>query len=463
MKSFFVLVFCGTVFSALSQDIYKYAVYFKSKGRNNPFSINQPEKFLSARSLERKHKMKIPITKEDLPINPFYISEIQSKIPESKIVNKSRWFNYIVLETKDSTSISKLNRSKFIKKIIPIYSGKTPKSTQLREYSPSKTGGDLAKINVESLKYSKNEFQNNSLKINELHKLGHLGNGVHVAVFDGGFSNVDKIEAFHHLRKDKRILGVWDFVANEEEVYGDGDHGTMVLACMAGYVENEFIGTAPLASYWLLKTEDGATETLVEEYNWISAAEFSDSAGVDIINSSLGYTSFDKGKGSHSYADMDGKTTVISKGANKAVEKGMIVVNSAGNSGNDTWRYIGAPADAEKVFSIGATTQDNSKAKFSSFGPTSNGKIKPNVCALGYNATVIGSSGKITSSSGTSFSSPIMCGAIASLIGQYRFLKPELIMRTIESTAHNFNSPNYAIGYGIPDFWQAHLILSKKK
>jgi hypothetical protein len=356
-----------------------------------------------------------------------------------------------------------LIRSKFIKKIIPIYLGKPPKSTQSREYSPSKTGGDLAHINVESLKYSKNEFQNNSLKINELHKLGHLGNGVHVAVFDGGFSNVDKIEAFHHLRKDKRILGVWDFVANEEEVYGDGDHGTMVLACMAGYVENEFIGTAPLASYWLLKTEDGATETVVEEYNWISAAEFSDSAGVDIINSSLGYTSFDKGKGSHSYADMDGKTTVISKGANKAVEKGMIVVNSAGNSGNDAWRYIGAPADAEKVFSIGATTQDNSKAKFSSFGPTSNGKIKPNVCALGYNATVIGSSGKITSSSGTSFSSPIMCGAIASLIGQYRFLKPELIMRTIESTAHNFNSPNYAIGYGIPDFWQAHLILSKKK
>ena len=344
-----------------------------------------------------------------------------------------------------------------------IYAGKQPKTTGNRAFSPSNKGDVLNKRNAKTLSYDKSEFQITSLNLQELHKKGHFGKDIHVAILDGGFSNVDKIEAFHHLRSTNRVLGTWDFASNENEVYGDGEHGTMVLGCMAGFVENKFLGTAPLASYWLFRTEDGATETVVEEYNWISAAEFADSAGVDIINSSLGYTTFDKGIGSYSYEDMNGKTAIISRGADKAVEKGIFVVNSAGNSGNDKWKYIGAPADAEKVFSIGAITKTKERARFSSFGPTSDGRIKPNVCALGYNSAVINSAGSVTEASGTSFSGPIICGAIACLMNKHRFTRPEKLMNAVQQSGSNSGKPSNDLGYGIPDFLKASKILTEKK
>jgi hypothetical protein len=457
---FFFLIFLFILsFDLSGQDIYKYAIYFKGKGIGNPYSKRKPQEFLSTRSIDRKQKMNISIKKEDLPINPNYLKEIQRKIPNGLIVNESRWFNYIVVQTEDTNWVKSIKFPRYVKELKLIYSGKKSKSTEGRPYSPSQNGDDISKLNYASIEYDRTEFQNKSLKLDELHKSGFLGKDIHVAVFDGGFSNVDRIEAFHHLRKENRILGTWDFASNEKEVYGDGEHGTMVLGCMAGYIESKFLGTAPLASYWLFRTEDGYSETVVEEYNWISAAEFSDSAGVDIINSSLGYTNFDKGIGSYQYADMNGKTALISRGANKAVEKGILVVNSAGNSGNSKWKYIGAPADAEKVFSIGAITLDSNKANFSSFGPTSDGRVKPNVCALGQNATVINSSGSIVKANGTSFSSPILCGATTCLMQKYRFYTPERIMRAIELASSNSESPNNEIGFGIPNFYKASEIL----
>jgi hypothetical protein len=455
IQKYFLIIISFLSFELSGQEIYKYAIYFKGKGVNNPYSKKKPQEFLSDRCIERKRNMKISITKEDLPINPKYLKEIQTKIPKAKIVNKSRWFNFIVIQTEDTNWARSIKLPRYVKDFKLIYSGKKSKSTEDRAFSPSQSGDDISKLNYSGIQYNRTEFQTKSLKLEELHKSGFLAKDIHVAVFDGGFSNVDKIEAFHHLRKDKRILGTWDFASNEKEVYGDGEHGTMVLGCMAGYIDGEFLGTAPLASYWLFRTEDGYSETVVEEYNWISAAEFSDSAGVDIINSSLGYTNFDKGIGSYKYADMNGNTALISRGANKAVEKGILVVNSAGNSGNSKWKYIGAPADAEKVFSIGAITTDSNKASFSSFGPTSDGRVKPNVCALGQNASVINSSGAITKANGTSFSSPILCGATACLMQKYRFYTPEKIMHAIELTSSNSNSPNNEIGFGIPDFSKA--------
>jgi hypothetical protein len=232
---------------------------------------------------------------------------------------------------------------------------------------------------------------------------------------------------------------------------------------MAGYVENKILGTAPFASYYLLRTEETGSETVSEEYNWVSGAEFADSVGADLINSSLGYTKFDKNNGSYTYADMNGKTALISRGANIAVSKGILVVNSAGNSGNDSWKYIGAPADAEKVFSIGATNKSNERVAFSSVGPTSDGRIKPNVMALGSYSAVINASGSVTNASGTSFSSPIMCGALACLMQKYNYLKPELIMRAVEASSNNATTPTAEMGYGIPDFTKADKLLSEKK
>lgn len=463
LKQFLLISFLSVYLFGNSQEIYKFTITFSSKGENNPYSVDKPKQYLSPRSIKRKKKMDIAITAEDLPVNPNYIAEITKLIPGARLINKSRWFNYIIIQTSDTNWKGSITIPNYVSEIKLVYSGKAPKSTNNRAFSPSKTGDLLTKKSLKTLSYEKSDFQIKSLNVQELHKKGFLGKNIHVAILDGGFSNVDKIEAFHHLRTNNRLLGTWDFASNESEVYGDGEHGTMVLGCMAGFVENKFLGTAPLASYWLFRTEDGATETIIEEYNWISAAEFADSAGVDIINSSLGYTTFDKGIGSYSYKDMNGKTALISRGADKAVEKGIFVVNSAGNSGSDKWKYIGAPADAEKVFSIGAITKTKERARFSSFGPTSDGRIKPNVCALGYNSAVINSAGSITEASGTSFSGPIMCGAIACLMNKHRFAQPEKLMNAIQLSGSNAEKPSNDLGYGIPDFLKASQIVSGKK
>lgn len=463
LKQFLLLSFLSVYLYGNNQEIYKYAITFSSKGENNPYSVDKPKQYLSPRSVKRKNKMDIAVTAEDLPVNPNFIAEITKLIPGARLINKSRWFNYIIIQTSDTNWRGLITFPDYVSEIKLVYSGKAPKSTNNRDFSPSTTGDLLTKKSLKTLSYEKSNFQIKSLNVQELHKKGFFGKNIHVAILDGGFSNVDKIEAFHHLRTNNRLLGTWDFASNEPEVYGDGEHGTMVLSCMAGFVKNKFLGTAPLASYWLFRTEDGATETIIEEYNWISAAEFADSAGVDIINSSLGYTTFDKGIGSYSYKDMNGKTALISRGADKAVEKGIFVVNSAGNSGSNKWKYVGAPADAEKVFSIGAITTTKERARFSSFGPTSDGRIKPNVCALGYNSAVINSAGAVTEASGTSFSGPIMCGAIACLMDKHRFTQPEKLMNAIQLSGSNAEKPSNDLGYGIPDFLKASQIVSGKK
>jgi len=463
-KSVFITLFLFCTISALkSQDVYKYAIFFKKKGINNPYSVNQPEAYLSLRAIERKNRMGIKISKTDLPVNPKYVEEIKKLIPSALVLNKSKWLNFVVIQTTDSSWRKTIKLPSYVREIKLIYTGKPPKSTSNRVFSPSTAGNDCSKIDLKSIQYGSADFQVKSLKLNELHQQNNLGQDVVIAVLDGGFSNVDKIEAFHHLRQANRILGTFDFAGNETEVYGDGEHGTMVLGCMAGYVENKILGTAPFASYYLLRTEETGSETVSEEYNWVSGAEFADSVGADLINSSLGYTKFDKNNGSYTYADMNGKTALISRGANIAVSKGILVVNSAGNSGNDSWKYIGAPADAELVFSIGATNKLDERVAFSSVGPTSDGRIKPNVMALGSYSAVINASGSVTNASGTSFSSPIMCGALACLMQKYKYLKPELIMRAVEASSNNATTPTAEMGYGIPDFTKADKLLSEKK
>jgi hypothetical protein len=461
--AFTVLFLFCTISALQSQEVYKYAIFFKKKGINNPYSVKQPEAYLSLRAIERKNRMGIKISKTDLPVNPKYVREIEKLIPGAQMLNKSNWLNFVVIQTLDSTWRNSIKLPNYVKEIKLIYAGSPPKSTSNRVFSPSTAGNDCSKIDLKAIQYGSADFQVKSLKLNELHQQNKLGQDIVIAVLDGGFSNVDKIEAFHHLRQANRILGTFDFAGNETEVYGDGEHGTMVLGCMAGYVENKILGTAPFASYYLLRTEETGSETVSEEYNWVSGAEFADSVGADLINSSLGYTKFDKNNGSYTYDDMNGKTALISRGANIAVSKGILVVNSAGNSGNDSWKYIGAPADAERVFSIGATNKLDERVAFSSVGPTSDGRIKPNVMALGSYSAVINSAGSVTNASGTSFSSPIMCGALACLMQKHKYLKPESIMRAVEASSNNATTPNAEMGYGIPDFTKADKLLSEKK
>jgi subtilisin family serine protease len=222
------------------------------------------------------------------------------------------------------------------------------------------------------------------------------------------------------------------------------------------------LGTAPMASYWLLRTEDVFSETIVEEYNWVSGAEFADSVGADLINSSLGYTTFDNGIGDYTYADMNGNTSIATRAADIAASKGILVVNSAGNSGNNAWKYIGAPADGDSVLTVGAVKENREKASFSSFGPTADGRIKPNACAMGQGASVVGVGGEVTSANGTSFSSPILCGAVACLWQKHRMTKNNMdIIRAVEKSSNLYNTPNDGMGYGIPNLGVADMLLSE--
>jgi subtilisin family serine protease len=327
---------------------------------------------------------------------------------------------------------------------------------------------ELAKQQI-ALKQNNEEFYGNAnvqiemLNGDKLHNMGFQGQGVTVAVLDAGFYRADQIAFFDSLRNSGRVLGTHDFVQGGTSVFEDNSHGLSVLSTMAGYVPGVFVGTAPKASYWLLRTEDADSENLIEEDNWVRGAEFADSVGAQIINSSLGYTVFDDSSASHTYSELNGNTTRISIGADIAASKGILVINSAGNSGADPWKYVGAPADADSVLSIGAVDAERNYASFSSQGPTSDGRIKPNVSAMGELSWVITSSGMPGKSNGTSFSSPILAGMAACLWQAHPEAKSMEVFKAIEQSGDQYATPDEKKGFGIPDFLIAHSILSQLK
>ncbi|MBF4983230.1 S8 family serine peptidase, partial [Nonlabens mediterrranea] len=284
---------------------------------------------------------------------------------------------------------------------------------------------------------------------------------VTIAVTDSGFPNVDTNAAFHQLRNNNGIAGGYDFVAGDNSFYGDHYHGARVLSIMAAHDTGNFEGSAPDAQYYLFRTEDNATETPVELSYWVAAAERADSLGVDVINVSLGYLGFDNPAESLSYTDLDGQTAFISRGANVAFEKGMFVVVSAGNSGASTSHpYISAPADANGAFTVGSVTATEQLSNFSSIGPTFDNRLKPNVVAQGSSTALINENGALVSGSGTSYSAPLISGAVACLIQAYPNLTPLQLKNAIEQSADNYTTPDNQFGYGIPDFGAVFQTLS---
>ncbi len=314
----------------------------------------------------------------------------------------------------------------------------------------------------ESYDYGQAFNQINMLNGIPLHDLGYDGAGMTIAVLDAGFLNANVLSAFDSLWLNNQIIGYKDFVSPlAPDIFGSHTHGTSVLSTMGANLPAEMVGTAPKADYWLLRSEDDATEYLIEELNWASAAEYADSVGVDVINSSLVYNTFDDPAQDHTYAYMDGNTTPITIAADLAASKGILVVNSAGNSGSSSWHYIGAPADGDSVFSIGAVNSSGVYASFSSTGPTYDGRIKPNVVAQGQGSTIISAySGNVISGNGTSFSSPITAGMVASLWQAHPDKKNTEIMEAIQQSATQALNPDSLLGFGIPDYFAAHTLLS---
>jgi subtilisin family serine protease len=285
-----------------------------------------------------------------------------------------------------------------------------------------------------------------------LHSNGYLGENMTIALLDAGYKNADKLPIFNSLWTNNQILGIRDFEEHDKQVFDNSSHGTMVFSVLAGNIPGVYVGTAPNAKYWLLRTEVGGSEYLSEEYNWIAAAEFADSAGVDIINSSLGYTTFNDSTLNHSQQDLDGRSIPVSKAAALAASKGMIVVNSAGNQGDDKWQYISAPADADSIISVGSVGPDLQPSFFTSTGPTFDGRIKPDLAAQGFGIIVQNSDSTFLIASGTSFSAPVISGLVACLWQKYPELSNIELMDKIFRSAHHYSSPDTLTGYGIPNF-----------
>ena len=452
MKKIFLFLFISiSTFAQQDSLTYKYWVEFTDK-ENSVFSVNNPEYFLSQRAINRRGSQNIAVKIQDLPINNWYVDSIRNL--SFKIINRSKWFNGVMLSTNDSSLVNKISFS-FIKSVYYFGSWNNKKSNQRTN---SKFENDFNKSD-----YGDTYNQLQMLKGNILHNRNLKGEGKIIAVLDAGFSKANEMDAFKKLFEEDRILGSWDFVAQEESVFEDHSHGMMVLSTMGAENNGQIIGTSPNASFWLLRSEDGNIENLIEEYNWLCAAEFADSAGADIINSSLGYTTFDDANQNHTYFDMDGRTTPVSIAANIASRKGMIVVNSAGNSGYSSWHYIGAPADADSILSVGAVDENRDFAWFSSYGPTSDGRVKPTVVAQGRNTIVATSDNGVLTGNGTSFSSPIIAGMTACLWQAHPNRTNIEIINAIILSSHLYENSNDSLGYGLPNFALADLLLTEPK
>lgn len=449
---FLLLPFC----SFAQNDTIKFWIQFTDK-TNSPYSINLPSEFLSERAIERRKNQSIDIIEEDLPVNKTYIDSILNS-GQFYLQNQSKWFNAVTISTNDSSNINILNSISFINKIKNVqYAPVYYHNDNFLEEEVFVKEKVTTTHNIPNFPYGKTFKQINLHKAQHLHELGFNGQGMHIAVIDAGFLNVNKMPGLRHLFNDNRILSTKDFVDKEASVYEDHYHGAAVLSIIAGDIPGEYYGTSPRASFHLLRSEDAGSELIVEEDNWIAAAEYADSVGVDIINTSLGYTTFDDSSQNHTYAEMDGNTTRIAIAAEIAARKGILLITSAGNSGEQSWRYISTPADSKSSLTIAAVDDEGIRAEFSSVGPASDGEIKPNLASVGWSTYFISpNSGNIEQGNGTSFSAPMITGMAACLwqgLPNYTNLE---IKKIIEESAHQYNAPDSLIGYGVPNFYEAY-------
>ncbi|MDI1316363.1 S8 family serine peptidase [Flavobacterium sp.] len=454
-KLFIISLLLISFFGYSQEDAW---VYFTNKPESQ-YYFDNPLQMLSQRSLDRRTIQNIVIDLKDVPIHQPYVDQISAS-NGIEVKAKSKWFNAVhvrgsIADIQNLSSLSFVDHLQFANRNLNGSNKiKTSKITNNSKSAALHKGSKIAETNSAFL-YGNSANQVNMLHVDYLHNQNYTGSGKIIAVMDAGFPNVNVVAPFQRLRDNNQILGGYNFVNRNDNFYTGNSHGTLVLSTMGGYVENELVGTAPDANYYLFITEDAATENPVEESNWVEAAEVADSLGVDIITTSLGYSDYDNPNYSYTYADMNGTTSFISRGADIAFSRGMICVVSAGNSGSTVNPNISVPADAYTVLSVGAVKSDGVYATFSSIGPSFDGRVKPDVMAQGQNSVLSNASGTITTASGTSFSGPIMAGAIASIWQAAPGLNNQQIVTFVKESADRFTNPTNQYGYGIPDFQQA--------
>lgn len=422
--------------------------------KGTPFSLQNPEMFLSQKSIERRRRQGLPLDSTDLPLSPQYLQRI-AETKGVEIVSKSKWNNTVLVMIHDRANVRPLHTLPFVISVDRVFTSPDSIESATRY---------LVRDDLESHRNDEDDYGEAAENIDlvngrKLHETGYRGKGMTVAVLDGGFMNVDRIPAL----KNVGIEGVRDFVAfKSDNLYMEHDHGTRVLSTMAVDMKGIFIGTAPEARYWLLRAEDTRTESPAEEDYWAAAAEFADSIGADIISSSLGFQDFDDKTLDHKYNELDGNHALISRTASRLASKGIIHVNSAGNDGMGTWKKINFPADARDILAVGAVNSKRLNTAFSSVGPSDDGRVKPDVMALGSGTATINGRGSLNNDMGTSFAAPIIAGMVACLWQTAPQKTASEVMRAVRMSADNHDTPNNIFGYGIPDFAKAYQILKEK-
>ncbi len=428
------LLVCGQIYA----QEHRFMVFFQDK--NSDYSVENPQQFLSERAIKRRADQNIPINSEDLPVNSDYIASVAET--GAKVFYTTKWLNGALVQT-DSGTLAAVSALPFVNAVELVAPG------PLKAALP-RSDRNIMEANASRMQST--DVQNHMLGVDLMQQEGITGEGMMIAVFDGGFLGVDQVTAFEHLQQNNQVVSTFDFVGNGQDVYRYGDHGTKVLSVIGANNPGVFTGSAYNADFALYITEDVSGEHRIEEYNWIFAAEMADSTGVDIINTSLGYSEFDDPEMDYSQQDLDGMTAAISKAVKIAASKGMVLTVSAGNEGNSPWKSITAPADVSDILTVGAITEDTVKASFSSVGPTVDGRIKPDVVALGVRTSVINRNGNLVFNNGTSFSAPQIAGLAAGVWQANPDFDYLQVIQSIRDAGHQSLNPNNQTGHGIPHF-----------
>ncbi len=452
---------------SMTTQEHRFFVSFKEK--NATFSIEKPQEFLSKRAIKRREKQKIAILEQDLPVRAEYLRELGKY--GAKVHYPSKWLNGAVISLDVSKQdnikgLSFVKNLEIIKRSLDYEEITTKKSSKEIPKETLKIAENSEIDTLKRLKFDRTITYGNAinqikmLETDQMHKLGFTGRGVLIAVFDGGFGEANEVNSLKHLFTNKKIIATYDVVRGNNDVFEDNPHGREVLSCIAAYEPTKIIGTAPEASFLLVRTEDVATETRLEEYNWLRAAEFADSCGTDIINSSVCYSFFDEMDMNYTIKDLNGKTAIISQAAEIATEKGIIVVVAAGNEGNNSWKYIAFPADAPSVLAVGAVNSRGDICRFSSTGAPNAPQIKPDLVAQGQGVIVTHANNATTITQGTSFAAPLVAGFVACLWQAYPHLSAKEIKEMIRKSANQADNPDKQYGWGVPSFMR---ILEKNK
>lgn len=433
----------------------RYVVSFTDKN-NNAYSLTRPEAYLSAKSIERRRLQHIAITESDLPLTTTYLQTITELA--DKIVYHLKWFNAVIVQSADVNFAIKALALPFVKSVAAI-SGNGPTTVQKKLDAPATK--NVNPVPLDTNFYGTAANQNAMININALHQMGYWGNGVILSHMDAGYIGMLTDSFVAKVFNEGRILHTWNYVFDTSYVYAYDSHGGETFSDIAANIPGQMVGTAPNAKFLLFVTEDVRSEKIIEEYNWINAAEVADSLGAEVFSTSLGYTTFDSIDAMYNttYASLNGDSAPMTKAANLAAAKGILVINSAGNNGATPWHYIAVPADGDSVVAVGAVYPNGLIGNFSSRGPNSAGLIKPNVCSQGVAAAVVLYNNAPGHSNGTSFSCPIMAGAFACLRQAFPAVPCRALINAVQQSGNYASSPNNDYGYGIPDFGFAYKLL----